>query len=268
MPRFKLRLTFLKSGTIAILKNLEIKTAKLVESKQKLNVEVDKLNGDIEDLEAKLIKNEEEVLMLVKKEKVAKQSSKHLQRDLLTVPNQLKSVNLKIIKLKAGIADTSIDDEDVVKESTTDGKENDRNDLDDHLTVNTEENGSDVSMKTPSKVLPITTSPTVVATDNEGDSDVTGINILDESVVESADEFDILKEEEIVTNLEKVNEDLLEKVPRKKTDNSAGSSKENKVSTVMRGEEKNEEKEGVKRPANVDAVPEDAFKKRDENGTD
>ena len=72
MPRFKLRLTFLKSGTIAILKNLEIKTAKLVESKQKLNVEVDKLNGDIEDLEAKLIKNEEEVLMLVKKEKVAK----------------------------------------------------------------------------------------------------------------------------------------------------------------------------------------------------
>ena len=89
MPRLKLRLTFLKSGTIAILENLEIKTAKLVESKQKLNVEVDKLNGDIEDLEAKLIKNEEEVLMLVKKEKVAKQSSKHLQRDLLTVLTNL-----------------------------------------------------------------------------------------------------------------------------------------------------------------------------------
>ena len=91
-----------KSGTLLIVKNLEQKTAKLANSKHKLTAEVATLNGTVDDLETELMKKNEEVLILVKKEKVAKQSIRHLQKDLLSATAKLKTARGEISKLKVG----------------------------------------------------------------------------------------------------------------------------------------------------------------------
>lgn len=85
-----------KTGTLQIVKNLEMKNAKLTDSNNKLKAQAENLLGNVAELESEMLKKDEEIMVLLKKDKVARKSRKHLQHDLLTATMTNKSTRADI----------------------------------------------------------------------------------------------------------------------------------------------------------------------------
>jgi hypothetical protein len=97
-----------KEGTINKVKNLEVKNAKLKSSK--IN-----LKQQISMLEASLESKEDELKVISRKEKAAKKSVTHLQKDLLAASNDLKVVREQRDKLKIKLGEAEDDVENTTE---------------------------------------------------------------------------------------------------------------------------------------------------------
>jgi len=178
------------------------------------------LNGTVDDLETELMKKNEEVLILVKKEKVAKQSIRHLQKDLLSATAKLKTARGEISKLKVGEDFTAVPVEKAENfEGSSGGKKSELKEqkrTNEDYSVDTEDDESP-----PKKVPKMMLSP---RSDDESEinTDFTGIEKLDESAAESSDEDIIKKKVE-----EKVEEEIAsEKEETENHDTPANNEKE------------------------------------------
>ena len=165
---------------------MEIKNTKLSDSKEKLMYQLNSLNDTNVDLEAELLKKDEEILILKKKEKVSRKSISHLQKDLLAATSNLKTVRGDLSKSKAELSifkeESAVEavTENIDAEIDVEGKSKDIEErMDDESDEEeTSHDSDDTADETKDSTLNQSVPPSSAESSTESSANITGVKPL------------------------------------------------------------------------------------------
>ena len=174
-----------KSGTLQIVKNLELKNSKLSEQKSALKLQITTLTETVSELESTIIEKDAALKKSLNKERVTKISNEHLQKDLLAATINLKRIRDERSKLLKEVETLKGENDDKETDERSDESGTETVLTEKSLDEKIEENNSDTES---SNVKDTPMRPLVSPIFDIDRSNVTGIDSLNEDSDEKQDD--------------------------------------------------------------------------------